>query len=53
METKDIDKKAQHWLLENHYSNLEMTDNKDHKQWKYISDIMTEFTKEILGDLIQ
>lgn len=51
MQDKEIDKKAQYWLLENNYSNLEMTDNKSHKKWKYISDIMVDFTKEVFEEL--
>lgn len=44
---EEVEKQAQYWLLNNHFSNLEMTDNKEHKKWKYISDLMTEFVMEL------
>lgn len=40
---EELDKEVQHWLLENSYSNLEITDKKDKDEWKYISDLIVEF----------
>jgi len=45
---KELEAEAQYWLLDNHYSNLEMTDNKNHKKWRYISDLMARFTEKEL-----
>ncbi len=45
---KELEAEAQYWLLNNNYSNLEMTDHKSHKKWKYISDLMAEFTRKEL-----